>query len=241
MKKLFYLILLTTVNGYAQISVAYWGGTTAGGSGTSLVRSSQTYNGANVYLVQVLAKSTETPTLTSPNITWTLQDFKDYNTVGSPTIRMCIFRGTPATTVSNTITITWTVSCEAKIAQVFQLTGADVSGTNGSNAVVSITKDAKDANANPTLTCPALSNSNNAILAFFGNLSNPFTGTPETGWTEVNDAGIQNTGPTVTIGAYAMFKAGGTDNTPTVTASASDWAGIAIEIKTATKRRVNIL
>jgi hypothetical protein len=119
---------------------------------------------------------------------------------------------------------------------IYEITGVPTTGTNGADAIVQAVTNTGTASANPSISMTAISDGRNAVMTFFTNSVNPFGGTPESGWTENYDVGYA----TPDNGTYIMRRLTTTDNTPTVTAAASDWSGIAIEIKSAARRRIII-
>jgi hypothetical protein len=117
---------------------------------------------------------------------------------------------------------------------VFLITGANVTGTNGSNGIIQSPTATSNAVIQPSITMSALQGGS-GVLAGWINDFNPPTGTAESGWTEANDAGYA----TPTTGGYFLIRNNSGDNTPSWTAgSLSNWAGIAIEFKSAFRRIV---
>jgi len=147
--------------------------------------------------------------------------------------RIQAFRWAATTSAgSGTINVTYTGTQDGGWMIVLKVTGADVTGTNGSNGIVQFANDAQNTDANPDITMSVISNSRNSVVCGFINNQNPFGGGPESSWTEYGEGGYN----TPTTGGYTMYRTGTTDNTPTVTASASNWAGIAIELKASGRR-----
>jgi hypothetical protein len=68
------------------------------------------------------------------------------------------------------------------------------------------------------------------MCVFSGNSSNPFSGTPKTGWTEDADIGLLNV---LATGLYSAFKlnASGTDNVASITSVINNFGIFAAEIK----------
>jgi len=171
-----------------------------------------------------------TASLSGTSQTWTQIDNKlDIN----GNARVQAFRWAPTTSAgSGTINVSYTGTQDGGWIMVVKITGADATGTNGSNGIVQFVNDAQNTDANPDITMAAIANSKNGVVCAFINNQNPFGGAPESGWTEDFEGGYN----TPTTGGYYMFRNSGTDNTPTVTASSSNWAGIAIEIREGGRR-----
>ena len=135
-----------------------------------------------------------------------------------------------STSGSNTINISYTGVQDGGWVALYKITGCDVTGTNGSNAILSSQIGSANS-ANPTLTLSSLP-SNAAVIFGVINGVNPFTGIEESGWTESLDNGYA----TPNTGGYIMYRTNTSDNTPTVTMSSDNWAGFAIGIKSAARR-----
>lgn len=228
MKRL--LFILFPVFSYGQITIAeYTVGFQTLGIGSI---SSKTYEAGHLYIIFAGTTNTTTPatvSISGGSTTWT--EISNIVSDGS-TMRIQAFRYAPASNTTTALTITYTGSQNGGFTIGYDINGADVTGTNGSNGIVQSVTDAIDASANPTITMAAISSSNNAVLVGFINTLNPFGGTAETDWTEDEDNGYADP----TTGGYVMHRLLTTDNTPTVTAASSNWAGIAIEIKRSGRR-----
>lgn len=114
--------------------------------------------------------------------------------------------------------------------------GYEIAGVpNGTNGAVAIRQIATNSgtSADPSITMAPL-NPANAVMAFFINDAGTFTGTPESPFTTLWDEACG----VYPFSTYAMQNLNGSDNTPTVTAASSGWAGIAIELRL--NRRVSI-
>lgn len=114
--------------------------------------------------------------------------------------------------------------------------GYEISGVpNGTNGGVAIRQIVTNSgtSANPSITMAPL-NPANAVMAFFINDATSFSGTPESPFTEIWDVDCAS----YPYSTYGMQNLNGSDNTPTVTAASSTWAGIAIELRL--NRRVSV-
>lgn len=150
--------------------------------------------------------------------------------------RIQAFRFAPASTNTNTVSVTYggTGSQDGSFYYIIQITGCLTTGTNGSDGIIQAVTD-DDGSADPTITLAALTNRSGVIMSFI-NENNPPAGTAESGWSEVHDGGYG----TPNTGGYLMSITSSSDNTPTVTAASSNWAGIAIELKASGRRIVNV-
>lgn len=240
MKKLLIILLFFTCTSQAQITIGHTNTvTTSSGSASSQVRPSTDFTSGRLYLLFVSNPKATTPdeaTCTGTSQTWTKVDGLTFNTIASPTQRITVYRFLAASTFSATTTITFGATQLAISSHLYEITGVNTTGTNGSGAIVQVVTNSSDATANPSVTMAAISSGFNAVIAYFANDINPMGGTVEAGWTEDFDNGYASPDR----GDYSMYRLTTTDNTPTVTAASSDWAGIAIEIKALTRRRVII-
>lgn len=110
----------------------------------------------------------------------------------------------------------------------FEFGNVDTTGVNGAGAIVQVAMNT-NATANPSVTIGAMGSGCNAAVAVFGNLggASGFGGTQMANWTEVWDQGYN----TPTTAGYEEYRLNNSDTTISVTASAQQWAGIALEIK----------
>ena len=171
-----------------------------------------------------------TVSLTGTGQTWTLID----QIVSTSDRRIAAYRYAPTSTTTSDINFSYTGTQDGAWCTLFEIVGSVTSGTNGSDAIVQA-PTSNTGGPDPTIAMSALLNRASVIIAFTNNV-NPFNGTVESGWTEAIDNGYG----TPDTGAYAMYRNNTSDNTPTVTASSTDWAGIAIEIKAAGRKNTNI-
>ena len=231
MKKL--IFLLFPVFSYGQITFTH----KASGFSTSGIGSigSTTYEAGKLYILFAGTTNSSTPatvSLSGGATSWTLITSIISN---DGLMRIEAFRYAPASNETAVVTITYTGSQNGGYIQVCEITGVDVSGTNGSNAIVQSVTDGASAGTDPTITLAALNGRSGVITGFINNL-NPFGGAAESGYVEQHENGYA----TPTTGGYYMTRVNAGDNTPTVTASSSNWAGIAIELK-ALGRRATII
>lgn len=201
---------------------------------------SQTYSAGKFYLLIHMRVDGSTPsnfTVTGTSSTWTEVANVTGITSGTPTARIKVFRYAPTSDVTESLSMSGAGLEDGSIVVLYEITGVVTTGTNGSNAIVQAVTNSGDASANPSITMSALeSPGRNTVIAFFGNNVNPFGATPETDWTELSEGGF--TVPTT--GGVFIRRNTTTDNTPSVTASASDWIGVAIELRLKEMRKIVI-
>lgn len=234
MKILLFILLFPCV-AFGQVTISttpefgYSYSTTAAG-----VINSQTYTAGKLYICIVMrvdATAVADFTLAGTSSTWTEIANVTGVTTGTDLARLKVWRYAPGSNVTEGLTISNAGSQDGYVGVLYEITGTINTGTNGADAVVQIVTDAQDANANPTITMAAL-NPKNSVLAFFGNDVNSFGATEESGWSELSENGFN----TPTTGGVFISRHNTSDNTPSVTASASNWVGVAIELNSSARR-----
>ncbi len=233
-KNILSIFLLACNVSYGQIVITAFSGQTTTSDGSAFGYTGTTFTQGHLYLF--VAGTTGTPnagSITSSTLTWT-----SVVSVGDATRRLQVFRCMPSSTVTGEdVSIgSFGGASTGFTKYIYDITGVVTTGTNGSDAIVQAVTNTGAASADPSITMAAISNGRNAVATFWFNSLNPFGGTPESGWTEGRDLGYA----TPDAGDYYMYRYNTTDNTPTVTAASSDWAGIAIELQSAARRRINI-
>lgn len=244
MKKYLYSLLLfiscnvcryETVYGQIVINKNFYPAAASTVDASAFGVNSATLTAGKLYLfIAVTTGTTNNGTVTATSTTWT-----NVANVGNSTRRVQVFRCMPSVTVSGeSVQIgSFGGGSSGSASAIWEITGVPTTGINGADAIVQAVTATGTASANPSLTLAPISNSHNVVIAVFGNSLNPFGGVPESGWTEDFDSGYD----TPTAGSYIMSRLTTTDNTPSVTAASSDWAGIAIELKaTATRRIISV-
>ena len=191
-------------------------------------------NVGKLYIV-IVGTSNDAGTVATVSLSGTGQTWDEISSAGGVVNggnrkRIQAFRFSPSSTNTNTISITYTGTQDGGWVQLYEIGGVDVSGTNGVNAIVQSNVGSANS-ADPTLTLSALQLRASVLFAVI-NGTNPFGGTPESGWTESIDAGYA----TPNTGGYIMYRTNTSDNTPTVTMSSDNWAGFAIEFKASFRR-----
>lgn len=241
MRYILFILLFFTCTAQAQITITA-NLFTSSADGTSYGTNLSIVTG-RLYIIVVesnhASATPNIPSLTVANNTNTQIATEAFNVIGTERNRITAFRFVAATTATESVTIGFSGQTQTGIyAVLYGITGAITTGTDGADGIVQSPTDRADATANPSITMSAIGNSANAVIAAFSNdVATTFGGTAEASWTQDANAG-HDAG-----GFFAMHRLTTTDNTPTVTASSSDWAGIAIEILSATpagRRRIII-
>lgn len=238
MKYLLPILLFFTRTAQAQIVITADIGVTINANTSAEVFSSHTYLANTLYIAVAFSRdadAAELPTVTGTvDVNFTQIATITYNTVATGFSRLTLFRYMGTVDKTEVVTTTWSETQTAGGTTLLKVTGCDLSGTNGSGAIIQAVTNNSDATANPNVTMAALTGVRNSVISVFTNDAAAFGGTPESGWTQLTTGDFSNNN------VYVMTRNTTTDNTPTVTAASSDWAGIAIEIKSAARRRIII-
>lgn len=242
MKKIILILLLLPNIVFSQMTVSRYP-TTCCFTGGVASFSGVTYNVGTLYIMFVGTSNSSgsgaaaTISLSGTGQTWDELYASGGIVNGGSLKRIQAFRYAPTSTNSNTVSfsIGGTGNQDGMWFELIVITGADLSGTNGASAITSNAAGSANS-ADPSLTLTTITATHNAVIAGFINSVNAFTGTPESGWTEIQDNGFS----VPDTGDYIMSRINTTDNTPTVTAASGNWAGIAIEIKASGRRIISI-
>lgn len=141
---------------------------------------------------------------------------------------LAVYRALGPFPTSGPVTVVFESARNEVCLSLVQFANVDNSGTNGSGAIVQVVSDS-GAGANPSITLAPINPSGlNATIGFGGNNQDPFDGAVEAGWTEDVDTGMNDN---EALGLYISHKLLSTDASWTVTRAASNWGGIALEIK----------
>lgn len=180
---------------------------------------------ALVCVVSSLASAADPTNVSGNGLTWVKVTSTNYNSGGQ---RISLWRSlTNATTFSHVITAQFAANQTGCNLWACEFQNTDTTGSNGSGAVVQFGL-ATNNTANPSITLGAFNvNGKNAGAAFFANVANGFSGTPKANWVEDVDQGYNSPA----TGQYAEHRLATTDNAPSVTVGAQQWAGIALEVK----------
>lgn len=233
MRFLLVILLFFTCTAQAQITITVKKTLSNSSSNASSFGFPISFTAGKLYLwVATLTGAVTHGTVTSANTTWT-----SVASVGDVVRSVQILRFLPTTNVaSETVSMgSFGGNTTGAACVVYEITGVPITGINGADAIVQAVSNAATG-ADPSIAMSALTGTSNAVISVFTNSVNPFGGTEESGWSEITDVGYT----TPDNGTYEMRRLTTTDNTPTVTAASSDWAGIAIEIKSVSRRRIII-
>jgi hypothetical protein len=238
MRKILFILLFFPVISNGQASITAVVSSTNFTTGQS-VSFSLTKTAGRLYVVVVgVSNGGGTPatvSLSGTGETWTEIGSAGgaLNTTVQARIQAFRFNCT-STLPSNTTSFSFSGSLDGDWFIVYEVTNVLTTGTNGADAIVQVVTSSNNSDTNPTITMTALSGRASVLAAFMNNI-NPFGGTAESGWSEDEDDGFS----TPDRGGYSMTRYNTTDNTPSVTVSSSNWAGIAIEFKAAGRRIFN--
>lgn len=208
------------------------GGTDTTDDADSVV-SSATYTAGKLYFLTLCSRTDAIqPTISSigsptgSGIVWTLVDNSDFDASGSRRT-LFLYRGVATATVSSGFTITWGQTQTAKSWNVDEISGSDISGTQGSGAIVQSAKNTGASVTSLTVTLGVFSSANNATYGSFGNAGEGSL-TAGSGFTRYGNQQVAGE-----AGLGTEFRA---DNDTTVNMSngTMDIGGIAVEIKIAT-------
>jgi hypothetical protein len=201
---------------------------------TSFGTGATTFDAGKLYLfVAQMTGTTNAGTISSTSLTWT-----SVASVGDATNRIQVFRCVPvALTEGETVTLgTFGGGSSGYSVVVYEITGVATTGTNGSDAIVQVVTQTATTGTNPSISLAALASGRASVMGIFSNNAEPFGGTAETDWTEIQDVGYS----TPTTGYYETRRHLTTDNTVTVTSASSTWIGVAIELQSSGRRIYNI-
>lgn len=163
--------------------------------------------------------------ITGGNLTWVQVAQITFNTIASPTATVSVWRGLVTSgATTTTFTYTWNKTVQTGLAQLWEFSNVDTSGTNGSGAIVQSDTFQSDSTAAPLIT---LNSFGSPVNATFG----AFADGEQTG-TLVEGSGFTNaTMPsTTTLAEWVNVADTTVDCTRT---GAVDMGGVAIEIKAA--------
>lgn len=126
------------------------------------------------------------PTITGGGMTkWDPVVNTDFDTQGTPTKRLIVFRALSATPSTGPITITFAGSVSNVQWIVSQWDGVDASGTNGSGAIVQTGTGRSDAATNLAVSLAPLASANDVAYGVIGVAKNGPVVTPGAGFAEI--------------------------------------------------------
>jgi hypothetical protein len=187
--------------------------------------------GANK-LITVAVLNHRTPAAVSPTLsgggmtTWTLVASVDFDTIGGSLRRLSVFRAMSSSPGSGPITITFPNSVSNVEWIVSQWDGTDITGVNGSGAIVQIGSNQTNSGNGLAVTLGALGNVNNVAYGVFGVNKNVVAITPGAGFTKIDEVPSGENTPGDLLAEWAT-------NHTTVDASWTSLKGaaLAMEIK----------
>lgn len=178
-----------------------------------------------VTVVSSLASWAKPTGIIAPGMTFTEVTSTNFNSAGGG---ISVWRAmTNATSPSGRVRVTFAGTQTGCNIRIVQFGNVDSTGANGANAVRQAAM-ATNAIANPTITLATLNpTGKSAVWMSVANVdANGNAGAAETDWVEDFDDGYG----TPSTGLYTMYRLTTTDNTPTVTQGAQQWAAIAVEV-----------
>jgi hypothetical protein len=239
MKRILFFLMFISSIAEAQLTANFFAVEGTSSNITTTTIASRTYTAGRLYIWFVQSRQTAgppvTPTISMTGLTWTNIGTVTGHTVASPIYRTTAFVSTPASTTTVTGSVNWSTTQNGGWLFGYEVSGFSVAptGTGEGNIRQVVTGNA-DATADPSITMATLSTDFNAVLVAFENNRNPFTATPEAGWTEHMDQGFS-----IGAGRYSMKQVTTSDNTPSLTSASANWLGMAIEVTSAGNRRRN--
>lgn len=185
------------------------------------------------YVTNTKASAPNTPTFSGNGLTWVQVDTMTFNTVGSATDRLTIFRAQGASPTSGTGTADFAGATQTGcIVHVVEIINADATAANGANAIVQHPTGTADTTANPSISYSAVSVSgtNMLLFAYADSVNSTTDSTTDTDWTEMREQSYAtpNTGFTLN---YKLAASSGTSTANT--ASSRNWGASLIEVKPA--------
>jgi hypothetical protein len=198
--------------------------------GTTYATTSFTPGANTLVLAAVVTSDIALPAvhgLTSAHgATWTVVTNATFDIIAVPLHRISLWAATFPSAVASTLTNTVGSLATGCAIRVGEFLDCDLrAGIN--SAIGQVLTASADIGSNPTITLAALkANAQNGVFAFFGNDLSIFGASAKAGWTLDVNTGYS---PLAT-GLTTTYRVQTLDNVPQVTASASDWAGIAVEI-----------
>jgi hypothetical protein len=238
------LFLFVAFNGFGQATMSVSDALQAVGSTNSTTLTSASFSvTTGDYLVAVVhgrvsSGTSAIPTLSGLNVSsWQQVTTVTYDNGTGGVRRLTAWVGIATSTSSSTLTATWAVSNHQRHMQIYKVAGAATTNNGLDGLAQSATNTGNGTSASITM---AARTSNSAAFACFAV-------TQSTGTAPSIDAPYSQLysayGP---VSAFAQpiamvfaYENGGSDNTPSATLSATyDWAGIALEFKPPTTRRI---
>jgi hypothetical protein len=185
------------------------------------------------YVVNTKASAPDTPTGSGCGLTWVQVDTITFNTVGTATERLTVFRAQGASPSAGVFTADFAAATQTGcIIKVVEVLNADATAANGANAIVQHPTNTADTTANPTVSYSAtsISGTNMFIFGYGDSVNSTTDSAPPTGWEEVEELSYA----TPNAGFVLNYQLAPTSGTSVAcTATSRNWGGSVIEVKPA--------
>lgn len=212
------------------------GGDSDGGSGSTTASITPSSN--RLILLSVSSRTNITtdpvePTATGNGLTWVSVGTVVFDATSASRRRITLFRAMGAVPTTGTISIDFAGQAQTAVGwSVDEIRGVDISGTNGSGAIVqSATNSATPPATSLTVTLGAFSSTNNATYGAFGqsNLQDRPVSSPGTGFTLLSENGVNTLISNAT--EFRPTNDTSVDITYTDPGGGTEIGGIAVELK----------
>ena len=218
--------------------------TAAALTGSNSTTDASSYNTASItptadrlVLAAVLSKKAsapDTPTLSGNGLTWVQVATVTFHTIGTPILRLTLFRAMGASPSTGAVTIDFGGATQLSCAwSLVEFADIDTGGTNGSAAVVQSATNAADAVAAQallTVTLAAFGSAGNATYGAFGSSNVTTTETVVgSGFTQLHRTG--GVDPRTLLTEWRADNDTSVDAENDEASDTRDMAGIAVEIK----------
>ncbi len=232
-----FLNLLGTGYATAAITTTLVADASSSTDATTYTTASITPTANNLVLAWVTntrASSPTIPTLSGNGLTWVQVATVTWGTISAPTARTTLFRAMGAAPSAGIVTIDFAGSTQTGVGvSIIQFGDVDISGTNGSGAVVqSVTgsTDSATAAAGLSITLAALGNAANATAGGFANFVNSATSISAGAGYSITPG---TTYATPSTSLRSEFNTTGSTIVNVTQSTTSHIGGIAVEIKAA--------
>ncbi len=171
------------------------------------------------------------PALTGNSLTWTSQRQVNFNTAGTPTQRLGLWRDLYASPTTGSLTMNYGDNIDGACWSVFEFAGVDTSGTHGSGAFLQSTGNQGSGGTTTNGDLAAFSDAVNNVALLIVGLNSAQDVIPEVGgaWAQIHDVNHDTPGHTL----FSEWRTG-EDLTPRATWGAAATQGNSVfEIKMA--------
>lgn len=166
--------------------------------GTSFTTNSFTPKANKLYLISMAVRNNDNstdpldPTITGCGLTWVNVNGTIYDNTGTSRRRITVFRALGSSPSTGTLTIDFGAVTHNNLDySIDEFYGVDISGTNGSGAIVqsAVNQDTAGTASTLTATLGAFGSTNNATFGVFAGNNLTVTTTAGTGFAKVGDIG----------------------------------------------------